>query len=165
MSETKQKNSARQIFTSFLEQRKLRKTPERFAILDEVFTFNDHFDVETLLKRMESSVYRVSRATIYNSLELFVEAGLVRRHQFDGKCARFERVGGQNLGSHYHLVCRSCGKVKEVRDSDLTRILEQRVYRTFTADYFALYVYGLCSTCQRKARKEARRQQTSLKIK
>ena len=153
MTDQKQKNSSREAFTQFLIERGLRKTPERFAIADKVLGMKDHFYVESLRESMERDGYRVSRATLYNTIQLLIEAGFVRRHQFDGQPAQYERVSPKEVTNHHHLVCRKCGKVKEVTDAELIKALSLKRYRTFQPEFFTLYVYGTCSTCQRKLKK------------
>ena len=70
------------IFSAYLVQNGHRKTPERFAILSEIYGYNGHFDVETLYEKMKSNNYRVSRATLYNTIELLLACNLVTKHQF-----------------------------------------------------------------------------------
>ena len=62
--------------TNYLEENKLRKTPERYAILDAIFDFNEHFTLEELEDKMESKNFRVSRATLYNAIKLFMKLRL-----------------------------------------------------------------------------------------
>jgi Fur family ferric uptake transcriptional regulator len=64
------KEEVREIFTHFLETNKQRKTPERYAILDEIYSYKNHFDVDQLYIKMKSRNYHVSRATVYNTLDL-----------------------------------------------------------------------------------------------
>lgn len=142
---------ARAKLTEYLTSNKLRKTPERFAILDVVFSHNDHFDIDTLYEEMESRSYHVSRSTVYNAMELFCDCGIVRKHQFGTQQAQYEKV--MNSGNHHHLICTECGKIKEVKDADLMRFVSSRKYGTFNMSYFSLYVYGVCSACMKKMRK------------
>ncbi len=150
MSEDKSKETVKQLFIQFLETRKLRKTPERFAILEKIYTTTHHFDIETLYEAMIENGYRVSKATVYNTIDLLLEANLVRKHQFGGNLAQYERVYNTN---HHHLICVKCGKVREVKDLDLMESLSARKFNKFNTLYYTLYVYGICSSCNSKAKK------------
>lgn len=149
MDHSKELTAARMALDTYLTAHGMRKTPERYAILSQVAAYNGHFDIDTLYNIMCSGDCRVSRATVYNTIQLLVDAGLVRKHRF-GNTAQYEQVNRISSVSHHHLVCRVCGKVREMRDSEAIRQLEQRQYTGFKADYLALYVYGLCSRCQRR---------------
>lgn len=157
-SEDKSIIIARTKLTEFLDSRKLRKTPERFAILDLVYSHNDHFDIDTLYGEMEERAYHVSRSTVYNTIELFCECGIVRKHQFGTQQSQYEKV--VNSGNHHHLICMECGKIKEVKDDELMRYISSKKYGTFNTEYFSLYVYGVCSKCARKRR--AKTKQTKI---
>ena len=139
MPEEKSKETVKQLFIQFLESRNLRKTPERFAILEKIYTTTQHFDVETMIQ----NGYRVSKATVYNTIDLLLEANLVRKHQFGSNLAQYERVYNAN---HHHLICMKCGKVREVKDLDLMSKLN--------TSYYTLYVYGICSRCSNKNKKD-----------
>ncbi len=154
MSDDKIKTSARAIFTEYMKTRKLRKTPERYAILDKVFDMTDHFFIESLYSSLEADTYHVSRATVYNTMELLIDCGLVRRHQFGNKQAQYEKVATNGIGNHHHLVCTQCGKIKEVKDLELIKHINSHRYPTFHTTYFALYVYGVCSRCMRRNKKK-----------
>ncbi|MBQ7690496.1 MAG: transcriptional repressor [Muribaculaceae bacterium] len=139
-------------FTAFLESKQLRKTPERFAILRRVLMFTRHFTIETLRQDLEQEAYHVSRATLYNTIDLLIEAGVIVRHVFNGQQPQYERATGL---THNHLVCTHCGKVKEVRDDGLIAFMNTRKYNAFNADRYSLTVYGMCSTCARKIKRQA----------
>ncbi len=153
MVEDKSKLTAKNKFTLYLKSKNLRKTPERFAILDKIFGINDHFDIETLYSLLEEDSYHVSRATVYNTMDLLTDCGLVRRHQFGNHQAQYEKVSS---GNHQHLICTECGKIKEVKDPDFIAYMNARKYTAFTTSYFQVYIYGICNNCARKLKREAK---------
>lgn len=114
------KNEVKDIFTAYLEKKAQRKTPERYAILDEVYSFKEHFDVETLYTKMKDRNYRVSRATVYNTLDLLLDSGLVKKHQFGESHSMYEQAFGYK--QHDHLICVKCKKVYEFCDPRLQQI-------------------------------------------
>lgn len=110
----------RKIFSAFLTKKKQRKTPERFAILEEIYTQKKHFDVEKLHQQMNDKKYRVSLATVYNTLELLIDCQLVKKHQFGKNIATYEQSYGYR--QHDHLICLHCNKVLEFCDPRIQQI-------------------------------------------
>lgn len=135
------------IFTEYLLKHKHRKTPERFAILEKIYTLEGHFDAETLFGCMQND-YRVSLATVYNTLDLLLEAGLVIKHQFDGLSAQYEKAIGSNI--HNHSVCIVCGKIKEFTDKKIRKAIQSKEFANFNSTHYSLYVYGVCKKCSKK---------------
>lgn len=146
MSEQKTNELVRKIFEAYLENKNLRKTPERFAILEEIYSRNDHFDVETLYIHMKNQKYRVSRATVYNTLELLVSCDLVTKHQFGKNMAQFEKSYGYR--QHDHVICIECGKVVEFCDPRIHQIQTMvGDLLKFDVKHHSLNLYGFCSDC------------------
>lgn len=148
MGEEKAKILAVTSFNEYLMQHKLRRTPERFAILEKVFEMSSHFSIDLLHQQLDGNGYHVSRATVYNTIELLIKAGLVRRHTFESQSPQYEKIVG--LTKHYHLVCSHCGKVKEIKDSEIDYLLNTRRFGKFQPKYIDLNIYGLCASCVRK---------------
>ena len=138
----------RQILNNYLEMNNRRKTPERYAILEAVYDINGHFTLEELSDKLtEENKFPVSRATLYNTLKLFMELRLVIRHRFQGQ-TKYEACYDNN--SHSHQICTVCGKVTEIKSPQISETIANMHLKRFRKDGYSLYIYGICSTCQAK---------------
>lgn len=141
----KLKEQVRDEFSEYLTLHSQRKTKERFAILEHIYSSTEHFDMESLLNSMNESSIRVSRATLYNTMELLLDCGLVIRHKFGTAATTYERTYGNE--NHSHLICTTCGNVWESDSGNLFTPAMRKKIKKFTINYYSMYIYGTCSKC------------------
>lgn len=146
MSNVYDNDSIEAVFTRFLSEGKFRKTPERFAILRKALEMNSHFEVDALHFAIEKDGYHVSRATVYNTVELLNQAGILRKNAFGQNSTIYE----VNRDNHIHLVCKRCGKIWEIDNPHIAAHVMQLNPGNFIPDSFSITLYGICGECSSK---------------
>ena len=140
-------NTENDIFKEYLMERGLKFTPERDAILEEVFEKHEHFDVEKLYRRLNSKGKHISRATIYRTIPILIDSGLVSKAMRFMDRIYYEHTYGHK--HHEHMVCTNCGKVIEFNDKRVKKIIEEITKNhDFKSTECKFEIKGFCNDCQ-----------------
>lgn len=140
-------SSESQVFRSLLETKDLKFTFERKRILEEILRIKSHFDADGLYATLKKKGLRVSRDTVYRTIPLLLECGVIQKSVGDGRREYFERTGVK--GHHDHMVCISCGKIIEFK-SDEIEVLQDRICEIygFKLIFHDHRLFGHCKSCQ-----------------
>lgn len=141
------KDRVKKALDTYLEANNLRKTPERYAVLNAIYNTKGHLSLDDLEVRVEKEYFRVSRATLYNTIRLFMKLGLVVRHRFSSGTLYEARKDNDN---HCHQVCTICGKITEVHLPEVAQMFEEIKLKRFHKNGYIFYIHGICTTCRIK---------------
>jgi len=142
-------STAIETFTKYLQSKQLRVTKERLDLLDEIMNADGHFDAEQFYSLLREKGVKASRATVYNTLDLLVQCGLISKYRFGGSTSRYEKAFGRPR--HDHLICLTCGDIIEFVSTDLDS-LQTKVCNEhrFVFENSSFQIFGTCSKCQKQ---------------
>ncbi|MEA2087066.1 MAG: transcriptional repressor [Candidatus Caldatribacteriota bacterium] len=139
-------------FEEFLKLKELKYTSERSLILKAIFSFHKHFDVEELFEKLRKQGNNVSRATIYRTIPLLIQSGLITETLHCQDKTSYENVF--NKKHHDHLVCTNCGKIIEFYNEKIEKLQEEVCKQhNFTPLEHRLGIKGYCEDCYKKLKK------------
>ena len=135
-------------FDTYLERKHLKRTEERHKVLEVICTFKGPFDVNMILDLLQKKQFTVSRATIYNTLEILIDADVVIRHPLNGNTQQYELCCLST--NHTHLVCTQCGSIRKISSQE--QPIDPSIMRKnrFMPAYYCIYIYGQCAKCRQK---------------
>lgn len=148
------KASVREVLTAYLKKNNYRKTPERYAILDAVYSFHGMFTMQELNAYLRNHNFLVSRATLYNTMKLLMQLRLVVYQRTLNK-TMFQP--SYNKRNHCHQICSVCGNIKDVTVPGIDTVIKDAALKRFRPEGFSMYIYGICSSCQAKITRRIRR--------
>ena len=136
------------IFENFLGEKGLKLTKERIAVLREVFSSHNHFEPENLYLRIKGSGSKASRASVYRTLNLLVESGLVEKVTRTEKSNVYEHTFGHT--HHDHMICDGCGSIIEFYSEKLENLQKEIcIGNGFEGRSHTLEIHGYCTKCKK----------------
>jgi Fur family ferric uptake transcriptional regulator len=145
----------RRDLSSYMVKRGLRSTEQRRLIIDTLFDAGDHVTIDGLLRQVRAIDGRVGYATVYRTMKLLAESGVVQEHKFGDGFTRYELSDEE--AHHDHLICLECGKITEFEEPSIEELQERVATRYgFLVKQHKHELYGVCAECQRKLSKKRR---------
>lgn len=139
--------TAKEKFEGYLREEKYRVTPERFEVLDAAMATSGHFDADELFLTLKKGRSKVSRATVYNTLDILEECGLVYKVRLKDHGSRYEKAFGR--APHDHLLCAQCGQIVEFVDENMEKSREAIAKKfKFELISHSYQILGLCPDCR-----------------
>ena len=135
-------------FYDYLKNKKLRNTAERNAICSTVCQIKKPFTLEMIWQQLEDVNFHVSRASVYNTMELLLDANIVVRHKFSGAIVQYELKNFDDQS--IYAVCTHCDAVRKVKNEKLNNLFSDCKIPKFTVEHHSLHFYGICSKCKYK---------------
>ena len=136
-------------FRAYLKNRRIKRTTAREKTLDAVLSITDHFEAEQVLYLLREQGETVSKATVYRTLPLLVDCGILKQVRFDMKRAHYEHAFGED--PHDHMVCRRCGRIVEFSSDEVIELRSRLARRHhFHVISHRLQLSGLCWECSIK---------------
>ena len=143
-----------QKFREYIKEKGLRNTPERETIIDEIFAIHDHFDVDELFLQLRNKKKRISKASLYRTIPLLIDSGLIKEVYFENGHLHYEHIYGHK--HHCHLRCICCGRIIEFADDEIGAI-QSRIGKQydFTVTTHRFELLGYCSLCAQAQESES----------
>ena len=133
-------------FSDYLKNKKLRNTAERSAICSTVCRINKPFTLDMIWQQLEDAKFHVSRASVYNTMELLLDANIVVRHKFTGAIVQYELKNFDDQS--IYAVCTHCDTVRKVKNEKFNNLFTDCKIPKFTIEHHSLHFYGMCSKCK-----------------
>jgi Fur family ferric uptake transcriptional regulator len=146
----------RRDLNAYMLKRGLRSTEQRRLIIDTFFHIGEHITIDSLLKQVRSVDSRVGYATVYRTMKLLTESGVVQEHKFGDGFTRYELSDDEH--HHDHLICIECGKITEFEEPLIEELQDRVAGRYgFLVRQHKHELYGVCAECQKRAQKKRTR--------
>lgn len=143
--------AARSAFEQYLRSRRIRQTRARTLILETAMDFDEHFEAEQLLYALKEKGHRVGKATIYRTLPLLVQAGILRETRFQTRQTHYERAWGEP--AHDHIVCQYCGLIREFDSAEVVQLRDRiATAQDFVVTGHRFQLIGVCARCVKTMR-------------